>query len=555
MDWRSLLTDEQTLSNFAFFIVLVLGYLLGRIGIGSFRLGPVPGVLLAGLVFGHFGLTMANSAQEFGFSLFIFSVGYQAGPRFVDVVRRDGMRFFLLALVIAVTGFALAIGLTKYFELEFGSAAGILGGAMTTTPVLAAAEGAVRNGSVTLPDGVTMLEATTNITTSYAVTYLFGVIGLILLIKLWPRILGIDLVAEAAKLEGSQPAHASDSPALSIRAYRLEADDPDDETVLEAENAYLGRALLLRLQRDGELIEVDKDTRVMLGDEFVVMGDQRFFAEIDKSLVREIYDKELLNVRTEVARIAVTNNDFIGERYAELRKVTRLGGLTTGVRRMGVDLPIDDHLVLKRGDVLTWVAPSEIIDRWAATIGVVERGVDETDLMTFALGVASGILLGKLSIDVFGISLSLGAAGGLLVSGLVIGYLRSLHPIFGRVPSASRWLLMELGMLMFMAGVGLKAGAGVVETLVEAGPQLMVAGMIITTVPFLAGWFFGSKVLGMNPAFLLGGIAGAMTSGSALKVVTEAAKSESPALGYTGAYAFANIILTMAGSLILYFTL
>jgi putative transport protein len=211
--------------------------------------------------------------------------------------------------------------------------------------------------------------------------------------------------------------------------------------------------------------------------------------------------------------------------------------------------------VLKRGDVLTWVAPTEVIDRWAAAIGVVERGVDETDLLTFALGVAGGILLGKLSIDVLGISLGLGAAGGLLVAGLAIGYLRSLHPIFGRVPSASRWLLMELGILMFMAGVGLKAGSGVVETIKDSGSQLLMAGVMITIVPFVAGWFFGTKVLRMNPAFLLGGIAGAMTSGAALKVVTEAAKSEGPALGYTGAYAFANIILTVSGSVILYFSL
>ncbi len=139
------------------------------------------------------------------------------------------------------------------------------------------------------------------------------------------------------------------------------------------------------------------------------------------------------------------------------------------------------------------------------------------------------------------------------MAGLVIGYLRALHPTFGRVPEAARWLFMELGLTIFMAGVGLRAGSGIIDTLASTGPSLFLAGVVVTSVPVGIGYLFGRKVLSLNPVFLLGGITGSMTSGASLSIVTGEAQSSLPALGYTGAYAFANILLTIAGSVILLF--
>jgi putative transport protein len=137
--------------------------------------------------------------------------------------------------------------------------------------------------------------------------------------------------------------------------------------------------------------------------------------------------------------------------------------------------------------------------------------------------------------------------------GSIQGYLRSVHPTFGRLPDAARWILMEFGLLLFMAGVGLRAGGDILETLATAGPMLILAGIAVTTIPIFVGYFFGRKVLKIHPVLLLGGITGSMTSGAALSVVTNAAKSSIPSLGYTGAYAFANVLLTIAGSVILFF--
>ena len=184
-------------------------------------------------------------------------------------------------------------------------------------------------------------------------------------------------------------------------------------------------------------------------------------------------------------------------------------------------------------------------------MGHIERTTRETDLVTFAIGITAGLLIGGLSVSVAGISVGLGTAGGLLVAGLVIGYLRALHPTFGRVPEAARWIFMELGLTIFMAGVGLRAGSGIIETLAESGLNLFLAGAGRHLRSGAVGYLFGRKVLSLNPVFLLGAITGSMTSGASLSIVTGEARSSLPALGYTGAYAFANVLLTVAGSLIL----
>ena len=159
--------------------------------------------------------------------------------------------------------------------------------------------------------------------------------------------------------------------------------------------------------------------------------------------------------------------------------------------------------------------------------------------------------MGTLALTVRGVRIELGMAGGLLIAGLLIGFLRSIFPVFGRVPSASRWVLMELGLLMFMAGVGLNAGGGIVEIIERSGGKLIGAGILVTLVPIFVGYAFSRKILRLNPAESLGGVTGSMTSGAALSVVCDAAKSNVPALGYTGAYAFANVILTLAGTFIM----
>ena len=233
--------------------------------------------------------------------------------------------------------------------------------------------------------------------------------------------------------------------------------------------------------------------------------------------------------------VVVNRPGVIGRPLSAIRLSEHLGVLPLKFRRLRTELPLTADLILHRGDVITFYGPAIAIDTLLRHVGYVEQAVDETDLFTFALGIAAGIGLGTLVINIGGIAIGLGMAGGLLVTGLLVGFLRSLYPIFGRVPSAARWVFMEMGLLLFMAGVGVNAGGGIVEVVETSGLKLLGAGIIVTLVPTLVGYYFGCRVLKLNPAEALGGVTGSMTSGAALSVVTDVAKSNAPALGYTGA--------------------
>ena len=535
------------------FLLLGLGYLIGNVRIGGFSLGSVAGVLFAGLFFGHFGLRMNPGAQAVGFALFIFSVGYQAGPRFFSAVREDGLRYFALSLVVAVTAVTLAILFARLLELAPGTSAGLLAGGLTSSPTLAAAQNAVREGTVPLAEGWTADALVGNIASAYAITYIFGLTGLITIIRYMPRLLGLDMPGEARAQEALH-SQAVTSPIITTRCYRVTNEAFTAYTLAELKQRYCERAPVLRVLRDGELLATSPDDRLQLGDILELVGTRTFFTSGIQEIGPEINPDWDIEKNRDTAQVVVTNKEVFGRSLGELRIPQTFGLLVLEIRQMGVNLPHSDNLVLRKGDILKVIGPADKIDLFGEYAGEVEREISETDMVTFSFGIAAGVLLGMLSISVGGIDLGLGTAGGLLASGLIIGYLRSIRPTFGRLPEPARWMLMEFGLLLFMAGVGLRAGGSILETLASSGPMLVLAGILVTVVPIAVAYLFGSRVLRMNPAILMGALTGAMTSGAALSVVTKEANSAIPAIGYAGTYAFGNVLLMVAGPLVLLFT-
>ena len=536
------------------FLILGMGYLIGNIRIGSFSLGPVAGVLFAGLFLGHFEFRMSPGAQSVGFALFIFSVGYQAGPRFFDVLRTDGLKYFLLAVVIAATGFTIAVIATKLLELSPGTSAGLLSGGLTSSPTLAAAQEALRTGQVQPPEGITADAMIGNVATGYAITYIFGLAGLIAIIKLLPQVLGIDLEKEAKALEVKAESAAGLPPTnVSSRIYRVNNEEITKIPGKQLREQYWDKTSVVRLRRGGEFLKPDPEDFLQLGDELHILAPVEFFTDIVARFGEEITPDFSTAQFTETAQVVVIDKNAVGKTLRELDIARKFGVLLTGVSRMRIQIPRTADVELRKGDILTVVGPHDSVDLLGTEVGHVEREIAETDMVTFAFGIALGVAVGMLSINVGQLSLGLGSAGGLLASGLAIGYLRSVHPTFGRLPDAARWILMEFGLLLFMAGVGLRAGGDIIETFKAAGPTLVLAGIVVTITPIFVGYFFGRKVLKIHPVLLFGGITGSMTSGASLSVVTKAANSAVPSLGYTGAYAFANVLLTVAGSIILYF--
>ena len=534
------------------FLIIGLGYLLGNIRIGGFSFGPVAGVLFAGLFLGHFGFRITPGAQAVGFAMFIFSVGYQAGPRFFAVLRQDGLKYFSLAVVVAACGFSIAAGWAWMLSLEPGYSAGLLAGGLTSSPTLAAAQEAIRSGSVAVPPGITAEEMLTNVATGYAITYIFGLAGLITVIKLLPGWLGVDLVKAAADVQKAQSAMGDVNPVnVTTRRYRVTGPEFLELTVAELRERYWDQVTVTRLLRDGDSVRLKDDERLREGDVLEFIGPRSFFMRIGPLVGEEVPLGYRLRDAIESAQVIVSSEAVTGHTVAEVNIAQRFGLVLNRVSRMGTDLPVEPDLLIEKGDILTVVGPESQVDALGEYAGTIEREISETDMVTFAFGIAAGIVVGLFSVEVGGVSIGLGTAGGLLLSGLLIGYFRHMRPTFGRLPDAARWFLMEFGLLLFMAGVGLRAGGGIIETLLQAGPMLVLGGVIVTVVPILLGYVFGRKILKIEPVLLFGAITGAMTSGAALGVVTGAAKSSIPALGYTGTYAFANVLLMVAGSMIL----
>ena len=538
----------------ALFLILGMGYLIGGIRVGSFSLGPVAGVLFAGIFLGHYGLRMEAGPQAVGFALFIFSVGYQAGPRFFDVLRQDGLRYFALAIVIAATGFTIAVIATKFLDLAPGTSAGLLSGGLTSSPTLAAAQEAIRAGQITPPEGLTADAMIGNVATGYAITYIFGLAGLIAIIKLLPQMLGIDLEKEAKALEEKDKStKISGRTNISARIYRVTNEEFTKIPGKQLREQYWDQTSVVKVRRNGEIIKLGPDGFLQIGDELGILAPNTYFTETIAKIGEEITPDLDTDKYTETARIVVINKNAVGKSLQELNMAEKFDVLVTGITRMGVELPLTTDFELSKGDVVNVVGLNENVDYLGQELGHVEREIQETDMVTFAFGIAIGVAIGLLAITIGQFSIGLGSAGGLLASGLTIGYLRSIHPTFGRLPHAARWLLMEFGLLLFMAGVGLRAGGDIIETLASAGPVLIIAGIFVTAIPIFVGYFFGRKILKIHPVLLFGGITGSMTSGASLSVVTKAANSAIPSLGYTGAYAFANVLLTIAGSIILLF--
>lgn len=553
MDLNKILTENWVL---LVFLVIALGNLLAYIRIGGVALGSTAGVLIVGLVFGHLGFPDVPGAATFGFMIFIFSVGLQAGPSFFSVFMQDGPRCIVLAVVVAATGLSLATFLAGLLDLDYGMSAGLLAGALTSTPTLAGAQDALSSGIANIPDGMDAATAATNVGVGYAITYLFGTIGLIVGIRFFPKILGINLPAEAKKLaeeRGLAPrklARTGETIPI-VRAYEVTDAEVEGKSIGEILATRQNAVKILMIRRGKKVLEPDPSLQVELGDVVAVLASLQKHADEQDKVGREVMDPELLNYQVTTREIIVTRAQIAGQPLNLRKLMQEHGCLPVAVFRAGIEMPVQDGLIINKGDRIALSGEEAAITALAEETGYIEEEVEDTDLITFSGGILIGGIIGVLAIKVGEISIGLGSAGGLLLTGILIGYLRSLHPTFGRVPAAARWILMEFGLLLFMASVGLGAGAGIVAALKSVGIPLFLAGVAVTLTPVIVAYTFGRVVLKMNPVLLLGAVTGAMTSTPALGAINDAAKSNVPALGYAGTYTFANVFLTFAGTLMM----
>ena len=532
------------------FTVLGFGLLLGRIKLGSFEVGTTTGVLLVALLFGNWGLDFSAQTESLGFMLFIFCIGIEAGPNFFSTFAQDGVRYIVIALVVAATGVLIAVGIAHALDLDAGLAAGMLAGSLTSTPTLVGAQDAATQQAALL-SASERVSLVSQISVGYAMTYVVGMVGLLLALRYLPPLLNINLQEEARQIAaarglGSDRRRTIRTPIL--RAYLVTTTGQIAGRSLRELALYERFGLLVeRLKRDGKIIEPNSETVIELGDRVALVGFPNSHAHSELRVVEQVYDPDLLEFQMGSEDVVVSKPTAVGMTIRELR-LEEYGCFADGVSRAQVELPLDKDLTLNRGDVLTVSGERQRLQDFAEKIGFINQKSDVSDLISFSFFFVLGLVIAQFSLVIADMRITLGSAGGLLASGILMGYFRARNPTFGHVPQGAINILKDLGLNLFMVGVGLSAGSGIVAALMENGLVILFSALLIMLVPAVVGYCVGHFVLKMNPALLLGAIAGAMTSTPGLKSINELANSNIPSLGYAGTYTFSNVFLTLGGA-------
>ena len=542
------------------FLSIVLGTILGGFHFKGVGLGSVVGTLVAGIVIGIFARPELPEMLRWSFFyLFLFSIGYSVGPQFFGSLKKEALPQIVLALTVAVTGLLTVTVVAAVFGFDEGIAVGILSGGMTQSAALGTGLSAIAE----LPlDPAEKASLVANAPLADAITYGFGDLGLILFLTwLGPMIMRADLPSEAKALEArlageARPADTSPVPLYGLRAYLVENAQAAGSTLASLEQRYAeARLSVQRVERNGAFLTLAPMLELALGDRVVLAAGRRALAQAAQDIGSELDDQDLLAVPVEAATAVVTSKAIHGVSLGELGRMPDARGVyLQSVQRGTQIIPRESWTVLERGDMLRLVGAPEHVERAGRHVGYIERDISKTDLTFLAAGVCAGILLGMLKLNASGIVLGLGTAGSILVVGLVGGWARSRYPVFGAIPEPAQRLLMDIGLIVFIAVVGLHAGPHAVEAYQASGAaffaEIFVAGMIVTTVPLAVGTVMARYVLKLSPLMTLGGLAGAQTCTPGLTALRDASGSNVGSLAYTVPYALGNILLTIWGPVI-----
>ena len=543
----------------ALFLVISAGYWIGSFRIGPFSLGPVTGALFAGLFVGQFAnVPVSSMTKSFLFLLFLFGVGYSVGPQFVQAIKHQGLRPVLLALIVCITGLAASIVTARVLQLDPGFAAGLMSGALSQSAAMGTATDAVNGLALPEADRARLVS---HIAVADALCYIFGYAGVIIFCTvIVPALLRIDLRTEALKLEQelgmtrAKPGLASAWRKFELRAYRLDEQSRLAGLTVSAAEARLPehRLFIHRLRRGERVLEAEPGLTLLAGDVIALSGPRQVVVELIGSRAGEVEDKELLDLAVTAADILLMNPKLAGMTLGDASQQDWTRGLyLRSLSRGGQELPIAAGIVLQRGDLLKVVGPDPIVQSAATRIGVIVAPSANIDFVVLGLAIFLGGAVGALlTVSVGGTKISLSTSVGTLLAGLVVGYLRTRYPLFGRIPDGAVSLMTSLGLAAFVGLTGLHAGPIFISALREAGLSLLLGGVVVTLLPQIVGFSFGHFVLRMNPILLLGALTGAQTVTAAMAAVQERSGSPVAVLGYTPAYPVANILLTTWGTIV-----
>lgn len=523
---------------FVLFLILAGGCWLGQLSLRGISLGTV-GVLFTALAFGHFGFQIPKEVRDLGLLLFVYAVGLQAGPRFFRAFRRQGMQFLLIG---AISVFASAIStvlIARLWNVNAELATGLYTGAVTNTPALAAAIDVVEQYA---PQRAGVLSV------GYGVAYPFSMVGTVLLIQFLPRLLRRNLREEENAWKTLQEREAS---RLQAKRFIITNPNCDGKSIREVNPHRMSLANISRVRRGDRVFPAAPDLVLRCGDIVMAVGPEEELEKLRVLLGEET--EAAMDVDTSVVAtdVDVTEGALAGKKIGDLRVWEQYGVVITRIRRQGAEITPTGGVTLELGDTLRIVGERGAVESFAEIVGTGAQK-DETSMVTFLIGLVVGIAIGSVPVHLTdSVQIKMGTAGGAFLISLLIGHFGRIGPFALYVPAAARNLSRELGLMLFLAGAGTRAGAEFVHVLQQQGVSLFLAGATITVCTVLVVLLLTLVLYRMNTLTTLGALAACMTNPPALGAASSQTDTDMPTLAYASVYPVALIFKILVAQMML----
>lgn len=516
---------------FMLFIIISLGLLLGDIKVKGFSLDS-SAVIFVALIMGHLGYSVPTEFQTLGILLFIFTIGIQAGPGFVEAALQYGRQLMLISIILIAVAAGLTFFAIYFFNVSVPVGVGLFNGALTSTPGLAAA-----------------FEATGSPLTAvgYGIAYPAGVIGIILFIQIYPRIVRKDLKAEAKSyLDELHSGH----PKIHNAVLMVTNTNVDGKSLRELDLRNMTQAVISRVKNGDSIFSPTAQTILHLNDYVKVVGDDAAIQRATLLIGEKVEEELTFDERFVVNWLLVTNKKIVNKSIQELN-LTAMNATITRIRRSGIDLKPFPHSKLRFGDKLLLSGSSQEMQEVRRLLGNDEKQLSETNFLPIALGIVLGVLVGSVSIPIFGLfDFSLGLTGGVLATALILSNIGKTGPILWSMSGSANQLMRKMGLLLFMATVGTSAGSELASILSDNGLQLIGIGIVITISPMFVGAWVGQYVFKLNFITLLGVITGSMTSTPGLAAIDTKIDSDAASVGYATVYPIALVLMILFSQLL-----
>lgn len=543
------------------FVTIALGFLVGKIRIGTFVLGGIAGTLIAGVVLGQLGVSIDTNIKNIFFALFIYAVGYQGGPQFFRALSLKSLTQLLSAGVMCVLGLLTVLAFAWGFDLDRGTAAGLAAGGLTQSAIIGTAGETIQKLNLSAGLKSTM---ETNVAVGYAVCYIFGSLGPIIMVTWFiPTVMGWDIRAEALKLAeklsggaGSlEPGQFDAAQRIDTRFYRLSETCEWIGKPAKNFDAAFDDAALEAVLRSGRELDLSKNPALQPDDMIAITGLIAALESGQPAWGEEAEAPAGYQLILENRHLVLTNTEFDEASLRGLHDHTKANALrdvfVTGIRRMGRDLPLLPNLELHKGDELQLTGNPHDLNVVQKALGYPISAAAITDFIFFGLGMTLGLLLGLIEFRIDDVPVSIGSGGGCLLSGLLFGWLRSTHPRYAALPTGATNFLRDFGLAVFVGVVGITAGPQVLTTLKEQGVSLFLFGIGVTLIPQVIGFYFSYYILRIrNPIEALACVVGGRSANPGFAALLEKAGNATPVVTFTVTYAVANVLLTLWGPLI-----